>query len=659
MTALQANCPACGAELIFKNGSSIVVVCEYCNSAVARTDRALEDLGKVAEIVESGSPLDVGLTGTYRGVAFELTGRAQLGHAAGGIWDEWYAAFANGGWGWLAEAQGRFYLTFKQELPAGHNPIPPFDALELGEAVTVLPGAAAQLMVAEKGEAQARGAKGEIPYRLVPGETYLYADLSGQNGAFATIDYGESPPLVYLGRAVTLDELGIDAAVVAAPQREMRRTAGVAQLQCPQCGGPLELRAPDRAERVTCPNCGSLLDVNQGKLQFLKTLGPKKYEPKIPLGTVGEFAGRKLTLIGYLVRSVEFEGTRYYWEEYLLYQPQVGFRWLVQSDNHWSYTEAVPPGEVADGEKKIKFRGQTFKVFQDAVARVEQVEGEFYWKVAVGEQARAVDFISPPQMLSKEISILEGAEGGKKRKVVGGEINWSLGTYLPTKDVEKAFGLGGPLPPPSTPVAPNQPFRHSGIYKYWAALAALAFIGGMFFLMSGARRPVFEQSYQLQPLAAADATQVIFSEPLDLADRQNIKVTASAGVDNSWLYLEGDFINEETGLVQQFDIPIEYYYGVQDGESWSEGGAVSDVHLSSLPAGRYTMRLEAQWDKLPPRLGIRVEQGVPRVLNLFLALVALSVIPLIILFSHYRFEKRRWEDSAFNTSGTADDDDDE
>src|SRR5687768_5823737 len=112
MTALQANCPACGAELIFKTGSSIVVVCEYCNSAVARTDRALEDLGKVAEIVESGSPLDVGLTGTYRGVAFELTGRAQLGHAAGGIWDEWYAAFANGGWGWLAEAQGRFYLTF-------------------------------------------------------------------------------------------------------------------------------------------------------------------------------------------------------------------------------------------------------------------------------------------------------------------------------------------------------------------------------------------------------------------------------------------------------------------------------------------------------------------------------------------------------------------
>ncbi len=83
MTALQANCPACGADVTFKSGSSVVVVCEYCKSVVARTDRALEDLGKVAEIVESGSPLDVGLAGVYRGIAFELTG-ARAARTRGG-----------------------------------------------------------------------------------------------------------------------------------------------------------------------------------------------------------------------------------------------------------------------------------------------------------------------------------------------------------------------------------------------------------------------------------------------------------------------------------------------------------------------------------------------------------------------------------------------
>src|SRR5262249_14972337 len=89
MSELQANCPACGARVSFSAGSSVVVVCKYCRSVVARTDRALEDLGKVAEIAETGSPLTVGLKGRYRQSTFELTGRAQLGHEAGGVWDEW------------------------------------------------------------------------------------------------------------------------------------------------------------------------------------------------------------------------------------------------------------------------------------------------------------------------------------------------------------------------------------------------------------------------------------------------------------------------------------------------------------------------------------------------------------------------------------------
>ncbi|MDQ5839458.1 MAG: DUF4178 domain-containing protein, partial [Acidobacteriota bacterium] len=136
--ALQASCPACGAQVLFKTGSSVVVVCESCNSVVARTDRGVEDAGKVADVVESGSPLEVGLSGVYLGVAFELTGRAQVGHAAGGFWDEWYAAFADGRWGWLAEAQGRFYLTFQIQVPAP-NALPSFDSLQLGQPVWAIP----------------------------------------------------------------------------------------------------------------------------------------------------------------------------------------------------------------------------------------------------------------------------------------------------------------------------------------------------------------------------------------------------------------------------------------------------------------------------------------------------------------------------------------
>src|SRR6185369_15753258 len=86
MSVLLGKCPACGAPVEFKSGQSIVVICGYCHSAVARTDRELKDLGKVAELVETGSPLDVGVRGSFRDVPFELTGRAQLGHQMGGQW---------------------------------------------------------------------------------------------------------------------------------------------------------------------------------------------------------------------------------------------------------------------------------------------------------------------------------------------------------------------------------------------------------------------------------------------------------------------------------------------------------------------------------------------------------------------------------------------
>ncbi|HEY0545023.1 MAG TPA: DUF4178 domain-containing protein [Pyrinomonadaceae bacterium] len=649
MAVLEGNCPACGASVAFKSGSSVVVICEYCRSVVARTDRAFEDLGKVAELKETDSPLEVGLRGSYQGVAFELTGRAQFGHESGGVWDEWYATFQNGWLGWLAEAQGRFYMTFRQPL-ANAEQVPHFGRLAPGSQVSGVQGNV-PLVVAETGRARALGAKGEIPYRLVPGETNFYADLSGAGGAFATLDYSEEPPLFYLGQEVTLASLGITA-TGKEREREARRVQ-TSHLNCPHCGGGLELRAPDKTERVTCPQCSSLLDVNEGQLVFLKTLERGQFEPLIPVGSIGVFAGgQQLTVIGFVARSVEVEGTRYFWTEYLLYHPQVGFRWLVDSDDHWNFVEAVPPGEVLENGKSIKFRNQRFKIFQDATARVEYVAGEFYWKVEVGEQVRAVDYVAPPLMLSKEVSTQKIRTGGTEAQpqlTQTGEINWSLGSYVPVKEIEKAFGASS-LPRPSN-VAPNQPFPHKAVYKYWfILLPALLALGIVMTIITSKNEQVMSASYVLQPLANADATQVVFSDQFELKGRRNIMVIGEAStIDNTWLYIEGDLINDDTGVVQSFPLEIEYYHGVEDGESWSEGRTNADATLSALPAGKYTLRLEAQWEKWqqPMPVTIRIEQGTTRGVNFILALIALSIIPLFVMIWHIVFEKRRWSESMF------------
>lgn len=660
MSVLVANCPACGGPVEFKSGQSIVVICSYCRSAVARTDRELKDLGKVAELVETGSPLDIGLRGKWKDQNFELTGRAQLGHEMGGQWDEWYATFTNGWLGWLAEAQGRFYLTFQYPIPEGAQ-VPSFDQLQLGQPITGLPWNT-PLIVAETGRATALGAKGEIPYLLTPGETYFYADLSGTNRSFGTLDYNESPPLVFLGQEVTLAELGITT--TRAPERsptDDARRVGAAQVSCPNCGGPLELRAPDKTERVTCPNCNSLLDVNQGQLQFLKSLKPPSFQPLIPLGSTGDVPEGKMTVIGAMQRSVTIEGVTYFWSEYLLYNPQIGFRWLVNSDDHWNYVRAVPPGEVTESMKFANYQGKNYKIFQDAEARVEYVFGEFYWKVEVGEQVRGVDYVAPPYMLSKEVStiyISDPKDPSKQRRATG-EINWSLGTYVTVPQIEKAFAVKD-LPRPSN-IAPNQPYKHKWIYKYWIAFLALLLVVGFGTLvLSGSTKEVFTQTVNMPPLPNADGTQVFFSQPFDLAGRRNIRIVGESPVQNTWVYLEGDLINDETGVVQSFPIEISYYQGVEDGESWSEGGQTDSAYTSAMPAGRYVLRLEGQWERWqqPATVQVRIEQNVTHGFNLLLALIVLSIVPIAMGIYHISFERRRWSESMFTETGSDDDDED-
>jgi hypothetical protein len=436
VSTLQANCPTCAGPIEFKAGSTIVVICPFCRSAIARSDRALTDLGKIAEVADSESPLKLGLKGTFKGTRFELTGRAQLKHELGGFWDEWYATFSNGWVGWLAEAQGRFYLTFYQPLPEGVV-LPTFDGLQLGQTIPEIPSPS-PLMVQERGRGTYNAAEGEIPYKLSPGEQFEFADLAGKNNAFATIDYSMSPPWVFVGTQVTLEEIGLgDAKPV---HREAKRVSAVG-MGCPNCGGPLELNAPDKSERVTCPNCDSLLDVNQGNLTYLKTLNPPPDQPAFvaPIGAEGTFKdGNSYKIIGAVVRSVTIDGIKYFWHEYLLYNPMIGFRWLVHSDNHWNFVEPVNPADVeAFGDigpgASVTYGGNTFKIFQDAPAVVEYVKGEFYWRVEQGETVRAVDYVSPPLMLSQEIS--------------ENEINWSVGTYTTNAEIEKIFGVAD-LPAP-------------------------------------------------------------------------------------------------------------------------------------------------------------------------------------------------------------------
>jgi hypothetical protein len=234
-----------------------------------------------------------------------------------------------------------------------------------------------------------------------------------------------------------------------------------------------------------------------------------------PIGAEGVFPGDvKFKIIGAVARSVTIEGEKYYWHEYLLYNPVVGFRWLVHSDNHWNFVEPVNPADVEQlgmtgAGQTVRYNGNTYKIFQDAPAVVEYVKGEFYWRVEQGETVRAIDYVSPPYMLSQEIS--------------ENEINWSFGTYMTNDEIEKIFGISG-LPRPWG-VAPNQPFTGRFYYTWGALPLLLLFVVAIFMIpFSGITKTALNQEIVLPPMTNATTAQAVFSQPFDIKANGNVRI---------------------------------------------------------------------------------------------------------------------------------------
>ncbi|MBK8789158.1 MAG: hypothetical protein IPO28_02995 [Holophagaceae bacterium] len=114
-------------------------------------------------------------------------------------------------------------------------------------------------------------------------------------------------------------------------------------------------------------------------------------------------------------------------------------------------------------------------------------------------------------------------------------------------------------------------------------------------------------------------------------------------------------MSETTGVAELFLLESSFYHGVDGGESWAEGGQTSTVFLSAVPPGSYVLRLAPVGQEVPPVgvLDVQLRQGVMRWLYPGLALLAILVVPLILVFQVAAFEGRRWQESMYGTAATA------
>lgn len=202
MSARTAPCPSCGAGVEFLWSGAVQTTCPFCRSILVRHDVDLAKVGTVGDLPPDASPIQRGTTGRWKGRAFTVVGRIIYEHSRG-AWNEWHLHFADGTSGWLSDAQLEYAVSVVAE-PS----VPPLREEEMKVGHSIRQGGE-RYTVTTVTSARYRGVEGELPFEYWDKRDVVFADLENEAGGFATIDYSETPPLLFVGEHVTFADLGL------------------------------------------------------------------------------------------------------------------------------------------------------------------------------------------------------------------------------------------------------------------------------------------------------------------------------------------------------------------------------------------------------------------------------------------------------------------
>lgn len=395
-------------------------MCPYCQSTVVRQGETLARIGKMAELFDDFSPLQLFAAGRLQDRPFTLVGRLQYSYE-GARWTEWIAALDGDRTGILSEDNGAYVFTLPFEL---QRPAPPAADLRVG-ATTAFNGQS--YTVASNEQVALVSAQGELPRLPELGRRFPVVELRNDQGQVLSLDYDTDPPGAYLGRAVRLEDLQLTGLRDESAQEEKGRS-----FNCPNCGSPVTVNLAD-SKSITCRSCNSIIDLSQGIGGELRhATQDEPVQPLIPLGTVGQMQGVDWQVVGFQHRMGVAPGDdeHFGWSEYLLFNKKRGFSFLVDAEDGWSMvrpTTGAPT--MAESGSRATYLGKIYQQQYAYNAETSYVAGEFYWQVQRGQKTFNRDFAAGTSLLSMERS--------------ANELTWSSGSKIDSATVAAAFNLGG------------------------------------------------------------------------------------------------------------------------------------------------------------------------------------------------------------------------
>jgi len=352
------------------------------------------------------------------------------------------------------------------------------------------------------------------------------------------------------------------------------QVAATKALECPSCGGPFELHAAGYSTLHVCQFCGSEIDLTDDvgirliteHVEAAKTL-------LIPLGTKGVINGVEWVCVGNIEKTDGWDK----WEEFLLFNPYHGYRWLIHQESGWSVGTPILSNPADPRRDTFEYEGARMKrIYDPAESRVERAIGEFYWQVKKGDAVQSTSYVGGGIVLSCEMP--------------GDEFNWTQEEFVPSKAVAKAFGIDntGQYPQTGDYPQPHHPNPHADGTITLTLIAGVAFLAAMLFAISmsyGGEQRV--ATFTANPLNAARSFDVGTFTMTGRARPVTITARGEPG-NNNWMYLEYTLTNTASDEEIVASQSIQYY----SGRDWTEDDRSRTSKIASVPPGTYQLTAE-------------------------------------------------------------------
>lgn len=406
---------------------------------------------------------------------------------------------------------------------------------------------------------------------------------------------------------------------------------------CPSCGGTVQVRAAGFSVTLVCEYCGSVLDVANPDVALIEKHNRAAAQLAMPLGSRGAVLGTEYQVVGWMRRSIEGEG----WDEYLLFNPYVGYRWLVDEDGEWSFGTMLTSLPDTTDFPTVRIGAAAFhNEDQGYTAVVDSVVGEFYWRAKVGDWVELINFQSGAATLSRES--------------VADEVNWTVSKPLRPGDVH---GFDGGTFDPAA-VAPPAAFMRDAVEaegstsdSLWPMLKIGSAVAAFLLLVSliasfGGMRP---QSFQYTVIRDGAAQNATFGPLVFSGGPQKVTIaTESTDFDNAWIDLDISLVERTTQATIEAATVVERYSGTDSDGAWTEGSRRNATKIASVPPGTYDLVIEAQAKTWPAptdaivypdselTLTTSVRSGGVFASNLWLALAMLAIPPVWLIWRRAR-----------------------